>query len=191
MLADLTARYREPWRAYHTLAHVEAMLAEFDEFRQCDEFQLVNPDAIRMAIWYHDAVYDTRAKDNEAKSADLFRRAVEHSGLSESFVGTVVRLILATTHTAPPADLDARVLCDIDLAILGQPEAVFDEYERQIRQEYGWVSEELFRKGRAAILQRFLDRPEIYSTDYFRRKYEAQARRNLARSVERLSELGR
>jgi predicted metal-dependent HD superfamily phosphohydrolase len=189
--ADLVSRYAERSRSYHTLAHIEALLAEFDLFRESKEKELEAKffcaEAIEMAIWYHDAVYNTQAKDNEEKSAALFRVVAESASLTGIFPEKVVGAILATKHLVAPSDFDSAVVCDVDLAIFGQPEWTFDEYERQIRREYGWVSEIQFREGRRAILQSFLQRPTIYSTKFFRGKYEAQARENLARSIERLN----
>jgi predicted metal-dependent HD superfamily phosphohydrolase len=185
-LADLIDRYNEPWRVHHTLAHPEAMFAEFDECRRSEEFCFMDPDAVEMAIFYHDAVYDTRATDNEEKSAELFLTVAEWSNLAESFICEVSRIILASKHTELPRGVNCRVLCDIDLAILGQPEEVFDEYDCRIREEYNWVPEEQFRTGRLEIMEGFLGRPFVYSTQFFRGKYGRQARMNLLRSMERL-----
>ena len=95
-------------------------------------------------------------------------------------------MILASVHRTAPDEPDTRLFADIDLAILGRPEAIFDEYERQVRQEYAWVPEALFRAGRSAILRSFLERPSLYGTDFFRGKYQNVARANLERSLLRL-----
>jgi len=92
-----------------------------------------------------------------------------------------------STHLSPPTDSDPKLFADIDLSILGQAAAAFDEYERQVRVEYSWVPEPAFCAGRSAILRSFLERPSIYGTDFFREKYEAAARRNLSRSIARLT----
>jgi len=96
---------------------------------------------------------------------------------------------LATKHSASPvfnqkAWLRTRLIADIDLSIFGQSEKKFDEYERQIRKEYEWISEDDFVVGRSAILKSFLDRPKIYLTQILRTKYEVQARRNISRSID-------
>jgi predicted metal-dependent HD superfamily phosphohydrolase len=171
---DLISRYAEPHRAYHTITHIETCLSELADI----------PDAIQFAIWYHDAIYDPQAKDNEERSADL---AAQVAGLSDEFIHSVRRLILSTKHSVQPTQPDEQILVDIDLAILGQPELAFDEYERQIRFEYSWVPDEMFAKGRCAVLASFLSRPTIYSTDAFRAKYEKRARQNLAHSIAALS----
>ncbi len=179
---DLAMRYAEPHRVYHTLEHIAHCLDEFDRSWHL----AVDHHAVELAIWYHDVVYDTRTKDNEGKSAVLASEMVRKASLPGTLGHAVTGLILATKHIVTPTGKDARLLVDIDLSILGQPEDKFDEYERQIRQEYSWVPEKEFISGRATILKSFLDRPAVYSTSFFRSEYESQARRNIARSLARL-----
>jgi predicted metal-dependent HD superfamily phosphohydrolase len=178
---SLSARYEEPHRAYHTLRHISHCLDELDSVRPL----AADPVAVEMALWYHDAVYDPRAKDNEERSAGLAAQAAAAMGLPAPFGARVAGLILVSTHRAPAEDPDAQLFADIDLSILGRSEAAFDEYERQVRREYSGVPEPAFRAGRAAILRSFLQRPSIYATGFFRGKYEAAARQNLSRSIAR------
>ncbi len=189
--SDLMARYNEPWRAYHTLNHIEAIFEEYDALRRKvgtrpSWLDCSDPRAIEMAIWYHDAVYNTAAKDNEERSAQLFQATAKAYHLNKVFTEKVSQLIVATKHGRMSDDLSGRLLCDMDLSILGQPEAAFDEYERGVRREYGWVPERQFNEGRGAILESFLNRPAIYSTNFFQRKYEDRARKNLVRSIAQL-----
>ena len=179
---DLVVRYSEPHRAYHTLEHIGHCLDEFEQVRQL----ATNPDAVELGLWYHDAIYDTKAKNNEERSAALAVEVARDALLPDAFGQLVASLILATKHTAPSADVDAQLLTDTDLSILGQPGDRFDEYERRVRKEYEWVAEDAFVAGRSTILKSFLDRPAIYSTQFFRYKYEAQAWQNIARSLGRL-----
>jgi predicted metal-dependent HD superfamily phosphohydrolase len=175
----LSARYAEPQRPSHTLGHVAHCLEEFDAARDLAR----DPVAVEMALWYHDVVYDPRSVDNEKQSADLAAEAAVEMGLSAARATRVAELILVSTHRALAADPDAQLFADIDLAILGQAAAAFDQYEGQIRVEYAWVPEAAFRAGRSTILKSFLDRPSIYATPFFRKKYEAAARRNLSASL--------
>ena len=179
---DLVARYSESHRAYHTLDHVTHCLNEFEAARTL----ALEPAAVELALWFHDAVYDPRAKDNEEKSAALALEIARNAGFSGALGLKVATMILASTHVAPPDDPDTRLFADIDLSILGQPQGVFDEYERQVRLEYAWVPEEMFRAGRSAILRSFLERPFLYGTDFFRGKYQKAARANVERSLLRL-----
>lgn len=180
--AELEARYSEPHRAYHNLAHVMDCLAEFESVRNLAH----DPSVVEMAIWYHDAVYDPRAKDNEEQSAGLAAKVGSEIGLLSSLNQRVNNLILATKKHDASLDRDAAVMVDVDLSILGREPQRFDEYENQIRQEYDWVSDEAFTAGRTAVLESFLTRPVIYSTEVFRNKYEQQARANLKRSIFKL-----
>lgn len=180
---DLVARYSEPHRAYHTLVHIRHCLDELEQVREL----ATNPDAVELALWYHDAIYDTKTKDSEERSAELAVKMARDASLPESFGQSVVNLIMATKHSESPTDPDVQLLVDIDLSILGQSEEKFDEYEQQVRREYGWVFEDAFVAGRSAILKSFLDRTTIYSTQFFRNKYEMQAQRNIIKSLARLS----
>lgn len=180
---DLVARYSEPNRAYHTLEHIGHCLDEFEQVRHF----AANSDAMELALWYHDAIYDTKAKDNEERSATLAMEVVRAALLSNNFGQAVVNFITATKHTTVSTVPDVQLIVDIDLSILGQSEEKFDEYERQIRKEYEWVPKDVFVAGRSAILKSFLERPTIFSTQFFRNKYETQAWRNIARSLAQLS----
>jgi predicted metal-dependent HD superfamily phosphohydrolase len=179
---ELVARYSEPHRAYHTMAHVRHCLDELDAARSAAR----DAEAVELALWYHDAVYDPRASDNEERSAGLAVEVARGAGLPDEFGRRVAGLIRASTHRSAPDDPDTRLFADIDLSILGRPEAAFDEYERQVRTEYAWVPEAAFRAGRSAILRSFLERPTLYGTELFRQKYERSARANLDRSLQRL-----
>lgn len=182
-LKDLTNLYDRSGRFYHTTAHLGHCLAEFDAVRHlCDR-----PDAVEAAIFYHDAVYEPLAKDNEERSARLAAETLRAHGVGETFCQAVAELILVTRHGGQtPATDDGALLADLDLAILGRPAPEFDAYERAIRREYAEVPEAAFRSGRAAILRRMLARPHIYFTGAFHQKYEEAARANLKRSLERL-----
>jgi len=176
---DLVRRYTEPHRAYHTLDHIAHCLAEFEAARS----RVGNPDAVEWALWYHDAVYDTHASDNEERSAELALQAAVRCSLPAEVATQAARHILASKHREPPPDPDTQMFVDVDLAILGQPWDRFSAYEDGIRREYRWVPSWLFRRKRAALLKGFLARPFIYCTRAFRERYEKRARENIARSL--------
>src|SRR5262249_27241910 len=163
--------YGEPHRAYHTLRHLEECFAWFERVRGLAR----NPGEVALALFFHDAIYDPRAHDNEAKSAALAASVLRRCGASAA-EPAVRKLILATKHDAVPDEWDACLLVDIDLSILGAGRDRFDEYESQVRREYAWVAEPDFRSGRRAILQAFLARPFVYATAFFRQQLEAAAR---------------
>jgi predicted metal-dependent HD superfamily phosphohydrolase len=138
-------RYREPHRSYHTLQHLEECLDHLSNVRSLT----INPAEIEIALWFHDAVYDPHQHDNnEEQSARWAVRVVQGVGLSVDAGERMRSLILATQHNAIPQTPNARLLVDIDLAILGASEERFDLYEKQVRQEYHWVLENEFCNAR-------------------------------------------
>ncbi|MCI0690564.1 N-methyl-D-aspartate receptor NMDAR2C subunit [candidate division KSB1 bacterium] len=178
----LVTCYSEPHRAYHTLDHIRHSLNEFESVQHL----AVRGKEIELAIWFHDAVYKPVAKDNEERSARLAEQFLLEAEVPATIVESVSKLILATKHVNIPHEPDARLLVDIDLSTLGAPEEIFDEYEKNIRFEYKHVPWLFYKRKRAALLTSFLSRPNIYLTEEFRDRCEAQARRNLARSLARL-----
>lgn len=179
----LVALYSEPHRHYHNLAHIADCLAEFDRAR----FLAREPLAVELAIWFHDAVYDTRAADNEERSAQLAEVWLGEVHAAPALIDAVNCLILATKKHDASLHVDAALLVDVDLSILGQLPDRFWQYEEQIRAEYSWVPKEVFSVKRAEILDGFLARRRIYNTDDFFDRLESQARTNLQESVGRLS----
>ena len=138
--------------------------------------------------WYlHDAMYDTRKKDNEEQSAELARLMMSKSRVPEDKIQRVLRIIQITDHKTPPKNIDEKLAVDIDLSIFGQSKEKYDWYSEGIRKEYFWVPKEQFKQGRKLVLQTFLDRNRIYYTDYFKNKYESQARINLESEIKSLS----
>jgi predicted metal-dependent HD superfamily phosphohydrolase len=182
-LADsLLAAWTEPHRRYHDLEHLRDCLAELDG-APADG---ADRDRVEAALWFHDAIYVPQAGDNEARSAEWARRALAELGILPAVADDVARLVSLTRHTDPAPDPSGRLLCDIDLAILGREPAAFDAYDRRIREEYAWVPEPDFRAARAGVLAALLARSPLYQTEYFRRRYETAARTNLGRALERL-----
>jgi predicted metal-dependent HD superfamily phosphohydrolase len=171
----LHSYYTEPARAYHNLTHIHACLTELDAAPVPVEDRI----ALELALWFHDVIYDAKAKDNEAKSSGLFQQFATEAKLSPALIADVACLILITKHDKPPISRDEQWIVDIDLSILGSEPVAFARYEEQIRVEYAWVPHADFCKGRAAVLEHFLDRERLYSTAYFFQRYETQARVNL------------
>lgn len=188
LLRDLKLRYCEPHRHYHTWKHVEALLKWFQEFE--DEWS--NPEPVSWAIYWHDAVYDPRASDNEDKSADLLA-SVSQPYLTDGARAFSDALIRATKRHMVPANQqsdqlnDLQLFLDIDLSILAASEAVFDSYEIDIRSEYKHVPDDAFRNGRSKVLMGFLQRERLFFSDTCFTRWEKRARSNIERSLKRLS----
>lgn len=178
----LAAAYDAPSRHYHDRRHIEDCLAQFRGCRDLSE----QPPEVELAIWFHDAVYDTRRSDNEERSADWARSFLGSEGVEEAAIQRIGALIMATKGHENPVGIDQRLIADIDLSILGRDPESFERYDRAIRAEYAWVPEERFRLARAAVLDGFLGREAIYATPVFRERYERQARRNIARKLDQL-----
>lgn len=185
MKPRLEAAYAEPHRRYHTRAHIEACLKLLDDVQglSAQEKQLLT-----WAIWWHDAVYDPRASDNEARSADLAQAELAQEGVDPEACAEVARLIRLTAgHEVEAGDRLGTILIAIDLAILGAAPAEYDAYSRAVREEYAHVPDALWRAGRSRVLQRFLDAPVIFPDPGLRARFEAQARDNLARELATLT----
>jgi predicted metal-dependent HD superfamily phosphohydrolase len=178
----LIGRYSESHRRYHTLQHLDECFARPDDARGLAE----RIHEVELALWFHDAVYNVRNQDNEEQSASWAQDVAGRAGLPSAVAERVHGLILTTKHNAEPTSRDAALLVDVDLAILGAAPERFDEYERQVREEYSWVPGFVFRRKRREILEGFLARPHVFTTDHFRVCYEVAARANLVRSIEQL-----
>jgi predicted metal-dependent HD superfamily phosphohydrolase len=179
LFEEVMARYAEPQRHYHTQRHLEECFEVLDTVHGEAE----RPGEVELALWFHDAVYDTRRHDNEQRSAVWAREVANRAGLEPGVGERVAALIMATRHDAVPVGTDACVLVDIDLAILGADAQRFDEHERDVRAEYGWVPGVTFRAERRKILQRLLAREVLYNTPRMRESHEVRARANLRRSL--------
>lgn len=179
---QLLRAWDEPQRHYHTQQHLTECLTLFDTLRIHAE----QPADIELALWFHDAIYDVQAHDNEARSAHWASEALAAGGVDPARCQRVHDLIMATCHTALPASPDQALLVDIDLAILGAPAARFAEYTRQIGAEYAWVPPQVYAVKRRAVLQGFLDREPIYTTPAVEQRLEQQARDNLAKAISSL-----
>ncbi|WP_304454145.1 metal-dependent phosphohydrolase [Nocardiopsis sp. YSL2] len=180
--AELLERWSEPHRRYHTVAHLRDTLAAAERLRG----EARDPAAVRYALWFHDAVYEGRPRQDEEESAALARRLLTLMGAPAALAAEVSRLVLLTrTHRPGEGDADGAVVCDADLAVLaGTPDAYLT-YAAAVRAEYGHVPEEAFRKGRLGVLRGLLAAPHLYRTRYGRTHWEARARSNLLAEVHR------
>ncbi|MFD0143865.1 MULTISPECIES: HD domain-containing protein [unclassified Streptomyces] len=183
---NLLTRWAEPQRRYHTVDHLRAVLDRIDELADLGgeggELELV-----RLAAWFHDAVYRPDRSENEERSAVLAEKALAEAGLTSHEVAEVARLVrLTTTHDPAPGDLNGEALCDADLAILATDEDTYGGYTRAVREEYAFVPDDDFRQGRAAVLGRLLSLPRLFRTPYGAAAWEERARRNLARELKEL-----
>ena len=174
LLNKLIAAYSEKQRAYHTVQHLYECLVLLESIRA----DLNDADAVALALWFHDAVYDPQAKDNELKSAELFEQYLAQD-LSFDIVQKIKRWILVTQKHEATNELDLQFLLDIDLAILAASPERFTEYEQQIQQEYAWVYPDIYLIKRKQVLAHFYQTEPLYQTEYFQQNFEQRAKENL------------
>lgn len=173
------AKYDEVHRKYHTWQHLLEALECFDQLRYLCE----NPDAVELALWLHDVVYDIGAKYNEERSAEFARTWCDSVG---DVRRQIMRLIMVTKHDCEPTNIDEQVMLDCDLWIFSADKERWQESCEQVRDEYAVVSDEVYNERRSAILGRFVDRDQLYWTDYMRKR-EERARDNLDWEIMRLN----
>lgn len=182
--AALLARWSEPHRRYHDVAHLSGVLDAVDDLAGFAE----DPDAVRLAAWYHDAVY-AGAPDDEENSARLAEADLGTLGLPAGLVAEVARLVrLTVQHDPGPADRNGQVLSDADLAVLALAPEDYRSNTAKVRAEYGHVSDDDFRAGRARVIESLLAAPALYRTPDGRRLWEDAARRNLSSELRTLSD---
>lgn len=178
LFEELAAAYSETGRHYHSATHVAECLKHFEAVRELADA----PAEIELAIWFHDAIYDPKAGDNEERSAEWAAKALRTAGCAGRSVEAVHSMVLATkSHDATTND--AALMVDIDLGILGASRVHFERYDAQIRLEYEWVPLQRYREARREVLQDFLQREAIYRTGVLHGRYEKQARENLTAKV--------
>ncbi|MGC9670836.1 metal-dependent phosphohydrolase [Planosporangium sp. 12N6] len=181
--ADLLARWAEPHRHYHDTGHLAVVLAVVDRYADL----VPDADAVRLAGWFHDAVYDPRAGDNEERSAALAEDRLPAAGIPAARVAETARLVRLTAgHVVADGDRDGALLADADLAVLAADRYDYDRYAAAVRREYAHVSDGAFRAGRSGVLDGLLALPALYRIVPERAEWEVRARANLERELREL-----
>ncbi len=179
---QLIDAYNEKNRAYHNINHIKHCLNEFDQVKG----KLKNPEEVELAIWFHDVIYDPKSACNEEESAEFAVSKLKNADVASIRIDKIKALILATKHDRSINTSDAQYLVDIDISIFGNPPEIYLEYEKNIRKEYEWVPEAIYRKKRKELLISFLKRGKIYYTNFFSNQYELQSRSNLEDAINSL-----
>jgi predicted metal-dependent HD superfamily phosphohydrolase len=171
---NLIDSYSEPQRHYHTLSHIVHCLSLFDKISA----ELHNPEALELAIWFHDVIYTPGATDNEQLSADQFM-ALTSGIFSDQLRDTVYQHIMATVHDGSEfKNADTNYMLDIDLSSFGRPWPEFIQDSDNLRLEMGNLSDAVFYKRQAAFQDRLFSRPRFFRSEYFYNHFESQARQN-------------
>jgi predicted metal-dependent HD superfamily phosphohydrolase len=178
---QIVTAYSSHNRYYHTLEHVDFVLNIIENLQ--DKVQ--DLEAVQLAAWFHDLVYDTQKNDNEEKSAECAGVLLASLGFPSKTIATVSRFILSTKyHQAASDDFDCQIFLDADLAILGSSPVEYWNYAAAIRQEYAWLPEAEYIAGRKRVLQNFLQRNRIYYTPSMFQAFELSARSNLLQEIQ-------
>ena len=194
---DLLARYEQPHRKYHTSVHLSEMLTALKTLYK--RHHTATPRAVLLAAWFHDAVYEANPGEDEAASADLARTALTPLASTGSLTNrevTAIAHLIELTASHQLADgieeytsgaltrADAAFFLDADLAILAADSPRYTRYVAGVRAEYAHYAPDAFTRGRAAILQGFLNRTAIYASDTAHLLWDAPARLNLRTELE-------
>ena len=183
--------YSTPNRYYHNLEHIHHVLEVIQTLQSQTED--LETETLQFAAWFHDIVYDSKAKNNEEKSAQYAAEFLLSLSIPSDIIKNVENLILATKNHQPingdrrsPILTDKRltqILLDADLAILSSNPKEYSKYIYAIRQEYIWVPELEYIAARKQILQNFLQRKNIYFTKLMQQTKDKIARHNLETEI--------
>ena len=194
---DLLERYEQPHRKYHTSVHLSEMLTALKTLYK--RHHTATPRAVLLAAWFHDAVYEANPGEDEAASADLARTTLTPLASTGSLTNrevTAIAHLIELTASHQLADgieeytsgaltrADAAFFLDADLAILAADSPRYTRYVAGVRAEYAHYTPDAFTRGRAAILQGFLNRTAIYASDTAHLLWDAPARLNLRTELE-------
>jgi predicted metal-dependent HD superfamily phosphohydrolase len=177
---DLLARWSLPQRHYHTVDHLRAVLTVVDQHAADAE----DATAVRLAAWYHDAVYEPTRVDNEEASALLAEATLPDLGVVPDRVAEVARLVrLTASHDPIPGDRNGGLLTDADLCVLASAPEVYAAYTAAVRREYAHVPDAAFVAGREAVLTNLLALPRLFHSPELRDRWEDLARSNITREL--------
>ena len=179
---SLLNAYSEPHRFYHTASHINATLIHLDKVK----VHIENPSLLELALWFHDAIYRPFSSNNELDSANWCSRFLKDNGVKQETIDHVHQLIMVTMHPSITQSNDEMFMVDIDLSILGSPANIYDDFERNIREEYKKVPYFIYKRKRKALLKSFLNQKQIFQNTFFHEEFEIQARENLDRAIQSL-----
>jgi predicted metal-dependent HD superfamily phosphohydrolase len=177
-------KYSEKHRVYHNLSHINALLSQAEIYKE----KIAAFENIQLSIWFHDIIYNPKRFDNESESTKIAAEYLSELNVPKAKIEKVEQMISATAkHDSNGLDFDGKLFLDLDLAILGQGETIYQNYSKAIRKEYSFVPWFLYKRSRRKILENFLQREIIYFTEEIRQDFETQARLNLANEIKTLS----
>jgi predicted metal-dependent HD superfamily phosphohydrolase len=179
---EIETKYTEKGRYYHDLLHIERMFEEFEAIKD----SISNFSLISFAVFYHDVIYDATSKSNEEKSASTAEKRLTELDLGKEEIAIISAQILATKSHQNSENSDINYLLDADLSVLGKDWETYLDYTQKIRKEYSIYPDFLYKPGRKKVLRHFLELESIFKTEYFKGKYEVQAKENIEKELQLL-----
>ena len=179
---EIVEHYSSEGRHYHTLEHLENLLARLMEVKDL----IQNWDSILFTLYYHDIIYDVQQPDNEEKSADFAEKRMKELDVPMLVIERCKEQILATKSHVQSTDSDTNYFTDADLSILGQNWEAYETYYQNVRKEYSIYPKIFYNPGRKKVLRHFLAMERIYKTDFFFHQLEQQAKQNLQQEMDLL-----
>ena len=179
---EIDKNYSSKKRHYHTLQHLENLLAQLTEIKT----KIQNWEAILFTLFYHDIIYNSLKSDNEEKSAELAEKRMKQISVSKDTIELCKNQILATKSHVQSTNKDTKYFTGADLSVLGQNWEAYSLYYKNVRKEYSIYPDFVYNQGRKKILNHFLSMDKIFKTDFFYNKFEAQAKKNLQKEMELL-----
>lgn len=180
---EIETKYSEKGRYYHHLHHLENMFRELEAVKN----RISNFTAVSFSVFYHDIIYNASSRSNEEKSEATAEKRLIRLGVHKDVITMISAQILATKSHQQSDNEDTNYLLDADLSILGKDFETYLEYTKMIRKEYSIYPDLLYKPGRKKVLKHFLELKSIFKTDYFKEKYEKQARENITAELQLLS----
>lgn len=177
---EVERKYSEKGRHYHNFEHLESMFRELDDVAA----YIQDYSAIAFSVFYHDVNYNASSKSNEEKSARFAEKDLQLIGAAPEFIEKISQQIMATKFHQKSEDIDTNYLLDADLSVLGQKPEKYNDYIQKVRKEYSIYPDFLYKPGRKKVLQHFLESENIFKTEYFKEKYERQARKNILSEID-------
>ena len=179
---EIETKYTEKGRYYHDLLHLERMFEELEAIKD----SISNFSLVSFSVFYHDVIYDATSKSNEEKSASTAKKRLTELGLRKEETVIVSAQILATKSHQNSENSDINFLLDADLSVLGKDWKTYLDYTQKIRKEYSIYPDLLYKPGRKKVLRHFLELESIFKTEYFKGKYEVQAKENIEKELQLL-----
>jgi len=165
-------------RFYHTLNHIKILLDSLHDFHITE----VEKIKLELAIWFHDIIYNSKAKNNEEESINEFTKFAIYVGLNFDLNLEINDIIFATRHKDTAQTRLQKIMCDVDLK-----EFAFDNYiknSNNIKKEFSHLTDKEWIKGRSDFLKTFINKEFIYYTDEYRDALEDTARINLKKELD-------